>query len=315
MTVEFTPPITPVATGEHHAEHLGPVVATGGRIDLGSTSEFRRDHDHRVLQQASSLEIANQGRIGLVEFGHLTLEATDDAAVHVPATVGQIDQADASTDKSASQQHAGTSGTTTIFVANGSRFGINVESFTSFRRTDQAVSAIVERVHGGQFVRLFLLLEVVIDGSQHIPASGEARIVDSARQVQITDLEATLSRIGTQAERSERRTEVTGAGKFIRLTRNTNIRRQVVARAVLMTDHRANAGELKGRAGTIARKHIVRAAFVGRFAVRHRPDHAQLVSNLSRLLQRFAEQSTRNLGLYGPHFTTIFDRGERMRVE
>ena len=48
-------------------------------------------------------------------------------------------------------------------------------------------------------------------------------------------------------------------------------------------------GYCERRAGAVAREHVVRAALVGRLAVRHRADDRQLVGDLGGLRQRLAE--------------------------
>src|SRR5439155_26793309 len=113
---------------------------------------------------------------------------------------------------------------------------------------------------------------------------------DTAWQLQVTDGEAIRGRIGTKAERSERRTEISGAGELVRLARNANIRRQVLARAELVRDDAAHARKLQGRAGTITGKHVVRAALVSRLAVRHRAADRQLVRDLSRLWHHLVDE-------------------------
>ncbi len=74
-------------------------------------------------------------------------------------------------------------------------------------------------------------------------------------------------------------------------------------------------GTRERRAGAVPGEHIVRATLVGRFAVGHRTNDAQLVGDLRRLLQRFAEQFARDLRLNLPHLAAILDRGVGLGVE
>jgi CRP-like cAMP-binding protein len=54
---------------------------------------------------------------------------------------------------------------------------------------------------------------------------------------------------------------------------------------------------------------------VGRFAVGHRANHAQLVGESRGLGQRVAKQHARNLGLHHAHFAAVLDRRVRLGVE
>jgi hypothetical protein len=71
----------------------------------------------------------------------------------------------------------------------------------------------------------------------------------------------------------------------------------------------------KINAGLVAGEHIVRAALVSRFAMRHRADDGDLVGDLRRLRQRFAKHFARRLGGDRPHVATIFQRRVRLRIE
>ena len=87
--------------------------------------------------------------------------------------------------------------------------------------------------------------------------------------------------------------QVAGAGVVVRLVGDADIRRQVVARAELVGDDAAHAGEGEGRAGPVAGEHVVRAALVGGLAVRHRADDGDLVGDLGGLGEALAELTRR----------------------
>ena len=48
-------------TGEHHAEHLRPVIAARRGVDLRRAAEFAGDHDQRRLEQALLVEVGDEG--------------------------------------------------------------------------------------------------------------------------------------------------------------------------------------------------------------------------------------------------------------
>ena len=303
------------ATGQHDAEDLRVVIATGLGVDLGRATEFGRDHDQRVLQQTGAIKVADQRREGLVERRHLVAEARDDGIVHVPATVGQIDESHTRLNESAGEQHPSTGRVATVFVADSRRLLFDIKRFASGLRTDEAVGPIIERVHRLQVVRLFLLLEVSVDGGQCGATGGKAAVIDTVRQVEVTDLEATGSWITSQAERRKGRTEIAASCKFVWHVGNANVGRQVVARTVFVADDRPDAREQQRGTGAVAGKHVVCATFVSRFAVGHRTNDGQLVSDLGCLGERVTEQFAADLRRDLLHLTAILDRGIGLGIE
>ena len=74
-------------------------------------------------------------------------------------------------------------------------------------------------------------------------------------------------------------------------------------------------GILDRRAGPIAGEHVVRAALVGRFAVAHRADDAELVGHAGRLRPHLAEDLAGHLGLHHAERPAILQRGVGLGVE
>ena len=97
---------------------------------------------------------------------------------------------------------------------------------------------------------------------------------------------------------------------------NADVRRQVVARAVLVADHAAHARELQRRAGPVAGEHVVRAALVGRLAVRHRADDGDLVGDLRPSCGSVSLKTTpASLVCDRAQLAAVLDRGVRLGVE
>ena len=82
-----------------------------------------------------------------------------------------------------------------------------------------------------------------------------------------------------------------------------------------MAHDTAQARVLDRRTGAIAGEHVVRAALVGRFAMAHRADDAQLVGHAGRFRPHFAKNLARQLGLYNPERAAILQRGIGLGVE
>src|SRR5207249_2009288 len=99
------------------------------------------------------------------------------------------------------------------------------------------------------------------------PASGKSPLVDAFGKIQITHAEGAAGRIGAETERTISRRQITAASVRGTHRRHADVRRQILARPELMTDHGSHAGILHRRAWTIAGEHVVRSALVGSFAV------------------------------------------------
>ncbi len=120
----------------------------------------------------------------------------------------------------------------------------------------------------------FLML---VDGGQHAATAVETLRGDVLGSQEVAHGEALVGRIAAERERTEGAAHVARALLGDALARDDDVGRQVVAAALLVGDDGTVARELDGRARTIAGEHVVRAAFVRRLAVRHRPDHGELV--------------------------------------
>ena len=296
-------------------EDLGPVVATGGRIDLRRTAEFAGNHNQGRIEEAPRVEVADESGESLVEHRELARHATLDGAVHVPATIGERDKANARGNQTTGHQHALTGFVATVLVANRFRFRLDVEGFTGLIGADQAVSAIVEGVHGHDAIGLFTLGEVVVDRSQHGFAGGEALGIDAAWQRQVLDGEARIGRIATQAKRRVGAGEVTRSREVGRHRGDANIGREVFAGSKFVADDRTKARIDQRRAGTIAGEHIVGATLVGGFAVSHRAANGDLVGDLRGLGEVFAKEHAIDLGADRANLAPIFDGSQRLGVE
>ena len=97
--------------------------------------------------------------------------------------------------------------------------------------------------------------------------------------------------------------------------RHADVGRKVVPHAQLVADDAAEAGILQRRAGPIAGEHVVRAALVGRFAVAHGADDAELVGHGRRLTPRLGKDLARQLRLDHAERAAILQRRERLGVE
>jgi hypothetical protein len=80
-------------------------------------------------------------------------------------------------------------------------------------------------------------------------------------------------------------------------------------------DDGTEAGVLEGRAGAVAREHVVGAAFVGGFAMGHAADDHEFVGDLGRILPEFTELDAFDIGIDGTEGPAVFGRGEGFRVE
>lgn len=154
-----------------------------------------------------------------------------------------------------------------------------------------------------------------IDDGAHFAALGETRRVDAAGQREVAHGVVISRRIAAEGKGAERCAEVARASVGRGLIGDENVGREVGARAELVGDDAAHAGVLDRRAGPVAGEHRVRAAFVGRLAVRHRADDGNLVGDLGRFLQVFRKIETVDAGLNGFHGAAVFDRSRHLRVE
>ena len=120
--------------------------------------------------------------------------------------------------------------------------------------------------------------------------------------------------LAAEAERPVRAAEVAGSGKFIRLTGHADVRRQAVARTEFVADDRAERRILNRGRRTVAGEHVVRAALVRRFAVRHRADDGELVGDLRGFFEILRELHAGDRRVHGAERPAIFDRREVLRI-
>ena len=179
----------------------------------------------------------------------------------------------------------------------------------------ERIGPLIVRVDGVERVGLFQFAKMIVDDVEHLAAFAEAGIVDIARPLQVANLKTVARRIIAQAERAERRAQVAGAGVDVRHARNANVRRQIGPRAELVRHHAAEARVHERGARLVAREHVVRAALVGRFAVRHRTADRDLVGDLGRLLQVLVDAHAGHVRFDAAERPAVLDRRERLRIE
>jgi hypothetical protein len=79
--------------------------------------------------------------------------------------------------------------------------------------------------------------------------------------------------------------------------------------------HAPHAGEHQRGAGPVPGEHVVGTTLVGRFAVGHRADDSDLVGDLGRLWQEFAELLPADFGVDRAKLASILDGCVRLGVE
>ena len=82
-----------------------------------------------------------------------------------------------------------------------------------------------------------------------------------------------------------------------------------------MRNDAANAGILHRGAGAPTCEHVMRAAVVIGFAMGHRANNANFVSDLRGLLEVLGKMNAFDAGFYGAERTTIFDGSEDFGIE
>ena len=153
-----------------------------------------------------------------------------------------------------------------------------------------------------------------VDGGEHAAAAIETLRGDILRGEEVADGETLVSRIATERERTEGAAHVARALVRDALARDNDVGRKVIAAALFVRDDRTIARELKRRARAVTREHVVRAAFVRRFTVRHRTDDGQLVHDLRDVDELLADVFARDGSLDRRVRTAVIRRGERLRV-
>ena len=155
---------------------------------------------------------------------------------------------------------------------------------------------------------------MLVHRAEDAAAAVEALVGDARTHIQVADGEARIRRVAAEAERPVGAAEVAGACEFIWLVGHADVGRQVVPRAELMADDRAEGRKLDGRRRTIAGEHVVRAAFVRCFAVRHRADDGELVGDLRGLLEVLRELHAGDRRVHCSERAAIFDRCKVLRI-
>src|SRR5688572_488121 len=140
-------------------------------------------------------------------------------------------------------------------------------------------------------------------------------VVDTLREVQVADLEFLPRGIGAETERAVGARQIAAAGELVGDGWNRDVRRQVVARAELVAHDRAHRRVLQRGTGTIPRKHVVHAALVRGFAVRHRADDGDLVGDAGDLGDLIGEDFAGQLGVDRTERAAVFDRCEWLGIK
>ena len=271
------------ATGQHDAENLRVMIASGGGVDLRRAAELGRHHHQRGIKQAAAVEVTDEGGQRLIKLRHLVVHRGLDVVVMIPAAVAEGDEAHAGFDEAAGQQHSHAGLPGAVFLAQLFRLIIHGESGPSLVRGNHGVGALIEGIHAVEGIGFFQLAEMGVHGGAHLAALGEALLVNPAGQGEVADFEFLAGRIRTEAERPEGGAKVAGAGEVRGHRRHADVGREIVARTQLVRHHAAEAGELERRAGTVAGEHVVRAAIMISLAVGHGTDDGDLVRDLSRV--------------------------------
>ena len=120
-------------------------------------------------------------------------------------------------------------------------FLADIERLARLLRADQRVGPLIVRVDRIERVGLFQLAEMIVDDVEHLPPFAESGVIDVAGPLQIANLKTVARRVVAQAERAERRAQVSRARIDVRHARNANVRRQIGTRAELVRHHAAEA--------------------------------------------------------------------------
>ena len=72
------------STCNHDRKHPGPVISAGITVDFRSSSKFGSKKNHRGIQKASFIKIADQGCNGFIHRRQVALDGALDVVVMVP---------------------------------------------------------------------------------------------------------------------------------------------------------------------------------------------------------------------------------------
>ena len=120
--------------------------------------------------------------------------------MHIPTSVGQGNETNAGLHKATSKQHASTRGVAAVTIPNGVRLFIDVKRESRFFRTDHRVRSLIERIQGVERIRLFFGSEVIINHIQHLSTFFETGKINTARQVQISNLKVSIGGIRSEGK-------------------------------------------------------------------------------------------------------------------
>ena len=81
-----------------------------------------------------------------------------------------------------------------------------------------------------------------------------------------------------------------------------------------MGDDTAEAGVGQGRAGPVAGKHVMDAAFMGGFAMGHAPDEDQFVRDLGGIFPELTDLDAIHIGIDGTERATVFRGGKGLGI-
>src|SRR5260221_1263802 len=135
-----------------------PAAALGFRIDLGRAAVLAHPQDERRIEQAAKFEVADQGRVSLVEARQqVSLEARVVVVVRVPGAIAELtvtvpkdgDKLAAGFDDSSSGQAGLSEQGQAIALAHRERFAADVERGSHPPRGEQAKGYVALPVESG----------------------------------------------------------------------------------------------------------------------------------------------------------------------
>ncbi len=188
---------------EGDREYARPVIATGVLVDFRGAAELRAEHDDGAVEHPATVEVADEGSVGLVEVRELALHAFRDAGVHIPSAEGDGHHADTSFHEATRHEETLTSGIGAVLVFDGLRFCVEVERFASGLRANERVGGLVEAVHCREGVGLLEGAEMVVDCFEDAATAVEACLVNARVHVEIAHFEAFGGRVTAETEWAE----------------------------------------------------------------------------------------------------------------
>src|SRR5258708_3959706 len=303
------------ATGHDDAEHFRIMIAAGRAVDFRGAANSRGDQDERGLEQAVFVQVADQGREGLVECRHVADTAVADVVVVVPAAVGERHKTDACFDQAPGEQHPQAGLVGAVFLAQLVRFVLEGEGGAGLVGADHRVGALIKGIHAVEGIGFFQFAEVSVHDRAHFAAFGKALLIDAVGQGQVANFEILARRVRPEAEGAVSGAEITGAGELGGQVGNADVRGQIVARAQFVRHDAAKARIMDRRAGPVTGEHVVRAPVVVRFTVGHGTDHGYFVRHFRGLPQVLGKDDAVEFGLYRAEGAAVFDGRQQLGIE